>query len=148
MGGAVLAIHVCGKIEAPQKYHSCCFTDLSCSCSAAQYHEFGQDVNRLHENVGQLEKVYQSVQARSTKRVPPGHPFYDASSLNTILEEPFKTIKECWVLLRQRDSFSEERGAIKNIYWNILIEADVAQLHEKVKFHNVKIVTLLKPLEM
>jgi len=102
----------------------------------------------LHENVGQLEKVYQSVQARATKRIPPGHAFFDASSLNTILEEPFKTVKECWTLLRQRDSFSEERGAIKNIYWNILIEADVVHLHDKVRCHNAKIIALLKPLEM
>lgn len=88
------------------------------------------------------------MQARSTKRIPPGHAFFDASSLNSILEEPFKTIKECWSLLRQRDSFSEEGGAIKNIYWNILIEADVGQLHEKIRSHNVKLVALLKPLEM
>jgi hypothetical protein len=115
---------------------------------ATQYHEFGQDIHRLYENLGQLEKVFQSVQARSTRKIPAGHAFYDASSLNTILEEPFKTIKGCRDLLRRRDSFSEERGAIKNIYWNILIEADVAQLHTKVKCHNVKIVALLKPLEM
>jgi len=115
---------------------------------AAQYHALGQDVHYLHEHVGQLDRVYQSVKTRSTKRIPGGHPFYDASSLNSLLEEPFKTVKECWALLRQRDSFSEERGAIKNIYWNILVEADVAVLHEKIKAHNVKIVALLKPLEM
>lgn len=98
--------------------------------------------------MGQLEKVYQSVQARSTKHIPPGHAFYDASSLNSLLEEPFKTIKDCWTLLRQRDSFSEERGAIKNMYWNILIEAEVLSLHNRVKAHNAKIAALLKPLEM
>jgi hypothetical protein len=35
-----------------------------------------------------------------------------------------------------------------NIYWNMNIEAEVTQLHERIKFHNVKIVALLGPLEM
>jgi hypothetical protein len=35
-----------------------------------------------------------------------------------------------------------------NIYWNVNIEAEVTQLHERIKFHNVKILALLGPLEM
>lgn len=115
---------------------------------ASQYHDFGQDVHVLYTNVGQLEKVYQTVKTRCARRIPANNPFHDASSLNSLLEEPFKTVKECWALLRQRDSFSEEHGAIKNIYWNILIEADVASLHKKIRAHNAKIANLLKPLEM
>jgi hypothetical protein len=35
-----------------------------------------------------------------------------------------------------------------NIYWNVNIEAEITQLHERIKFHNVKILALLGPLEM
>jgi hypothetical protein len=116
---------------------------------AAQYNEFGQDVFQLHDNLGQLEKVFRNVAARGTRgTIPADSGFYDTKSLMTILDEPLKTIRECQDLLRRRDAFAEERGAIRNIYWNILLEAEVTQLHNRVKFHNVKILALLKPLEM
>jgi hypothetical protein len=119
-----------------------------CPLSAAQYFDLGQDIHRLYDNIGQVENVFHSVQARCTKTIPQIHPFHDVASLNNILEDPFKTIKECRELLRRRNTFSEERGAIKNMYWNVLVEVDVIRLHAKVKNHNVKILALLKPLEM
>lgn len=102
----------------------------------------------MYENLGQLEKVFKNVAAASTRGIPTDSAFFDTKSLMTILDEPYATIKECERLLRRRDAFSEDRGAIRNIYWNVLIEAEVTQLHNKIKFHNVKILALLKPLEM
>lgn len=137
------------RLRSPSGYIMLLLHQLSNTCVvAAQYHEFGQDIHRLYENIGQVENVFHSVQARCIKTIPLNHPFHDVFSLNNILEEPFKTIRDCRELLRRRDTFSEERGAIKNIYWNILVEVDVAQLHHKIKNHNVKIIALLKPLEM
>jgi hypothetical protein len=102
----------------------------------------------LHENLGQLDKVFQSVGSSTQSSIPSSSQFFDTSSLNSILDEPHGTIEECRRLLNRRNSFSEEQGAIQNIYWNVAIEPEVTQLHNRIKFHNVKILALLKPLEM
>ena len=115
---------------------------------AIQYTEFGQDVYRLHENLGQVEKVFKSVQESARGPIPQDSDFYKTSSLNSILDEPFNTIKECENLLNRRTAFAEDRGFIQNIYWNLTIESDVTALHNRVKFHNVKIIALLQPLQM
>jgi hypothetical protein len=80
--------------------------------------------------------------------IPGSSSFYDTRALNSILDEPFVTVEECQQLLTRRDSFAEEGGAIRNIYWNTFIGAEVAVLHKKVMFHNTKILALLKPLEL
>ena len=116
---------------------------------AAQYNEFGQDVYLLHQNLLQLEGIFQRVEQRARPgSIPDSSPFRDTSSLNSILDEPFRTIGQCQRLLNRRSAFAEDRGRISNIYWNVAIEADVTQLHERIKFHNIKILALLKPLEL
>jgi len=129
--------------HAPHRRYSADLLDL-----ATQYTEFGQDVYRLHENLGQVEKVFKSVQESARGPIPQDSDFYNTSSLNSILDEPFNTIKECENLLNRRTAFAEDRGFIQNIYWNLTIESSVTALHNRVKFHNVKIIALLQPLQM
>ena len=118
-------------------------------CLAAQYNEFGQDVYKLHENLTQLESVFKQVGNRYPRgAIPSNSEFFNTSSLNSILDQPFQTIDECKRLLQRRNIFAEHSGFILNVYWNAAIEADVALLHNRVKFHNVRILALLKPLEM
>lgn len=110
--------------------------------------EFGQDVYNLSLNLRQLQGVFDNVRQSAGTIIPGNSSFHDVSSLNAILDEPHTTIYECQQLLSRRDSFKEQSGAIRNIYWNTFIESEVAQLHDKIKFHNVKILALLKPLEL
>ncbi|PVH87865.1 hypothetical protein DL98DRAFT_632066 [Cadophora sp. DSE1049] len=117
--------------------------------ASAQYNEFGQDVYLLHQNLLQLEGIFRGVEQRARPgSIPASSQFFDTSSLNSILDEPFRTISQCQRLLHKRSAFAEDRGRISNIYWNVAIEADVTQLHERIKFHNIKILALLKPLEL
>lgn len=59
-----------------------------------------------------------------------------------------KTIHECKTLLEGRSEFGRGRGGfIYNVRWNLVIEPDVRRLRDRVAFHNVKINTVLKPLE-
>ena len=60
-----------------------------------------------------------------------------------------KTIKECKRLLDERSEFGRGRGGfIYNVHWGLAIEPDVRRLRDRVAFHNVKINTVLKPLEI
>jgi hypothetical protein len=97
-----------------------------------------------------LKKVFEDVQqeAGGPGIIPRSSKFYDTKSLMTILDEPSHTLEDCDRLLRNRSYFAEEHGAAVNIYWNIAIEEDVAQLQNRVMFHNVKIAALLQPLQM
>lgn len=52
------------------------------------------------------------------------------------------------MLLEDRSEFGRGRGGfIYNVRWNLSIEPDVRRLRDRVAFHNVKINTVLKPLE-
>jgi hypothetical protein len=110
--------------------------------------EFGQDVWRLYENLLQLDEIFKSVQRSAAGPIPMNSNFFDTSSLNTILDDPFTTIQECQVVLERRKGYAQNRGPFQNIRWNATIEQDVTRLHKKIIFHNIKILALLKPLEM
>lgn len=59
-----------------------------------------------------------------------------------------KTINECKRLLDDRAKFGRGRdGFICSVHWNLAVEPDVRRLRDRVAFHNVKINTVLKPLE-
>jgi hypothetical protein len=118
------------------------------SIVADQYNDFGRDVQLLHQNLLQLKNVFKKVEESTQKFVPMNSEFYDTSALNTILDDPFLTIAECKELLRGKISYSGQTSPIQNLIWNFAIEAEVTTLHNRIKAHNVKIVALLKPLEM
>lgn len=115
---------------------------------ADQYNDFGQDVHRLHENLIQLKGVFESVRHSTRGTIPTDSQFFNTSSLNPILDGPFETIKECEKLLRRKQNFAVNSNVVSNIIWNTTIAADVAVLHNKIKFHNLKIVALLAPLQI
>lgn len=59
-----------------------------------------------------------------------------------------KTIKESEKLLEDHSVFGRGRdNFVVNVRWNLLIEPEVQRLRDRVHFHNVKILTVLKPLE-
>lgn len=121
---------------------------LTLTSTADQYNDFGRDVQLLYQNLIQLKNVFRKVEESSQKLVPVNSEFYDTSALNSILDDPFSTIVECKELLRGKISYSGQTTPIQNLIWNFAIEAEVTALHNRVKAHNVKILALLKPLEM
>lgn len=114
----------------------------------SQYTEFGQSVNALYQNLHQLEIIFEKVQSIPPCSIPGSSSFYDTRDLNAILDDPHTTIQECSRLLTRRDCFEEKGGFIRNIIWNAFVQDEVTLLHKKVIFHNIKILALLKPLEL
>jgi hypothetical protein len=112
------------------------------------YLEFGADVSSLHTNLLQLQKVFDNVKSSATGHIPSGSSFYDVRDLDQILGEPFRTLEECRRLLHRRGAFAVEGNAITNIYWNTVVEAEVSALHKRIEWHNMRILALLKPLEL
>ncbi|KFY96180.1 hypothetical protein V498_02838 [Pseudogymnoascus sp. VKM F-4517 (FW-2822)] len=113
-----------------------------------QYIEFGRSVHALYKNLRQLQVIFDEVKNIPPCPIPGSSSFYDTRDLNEILDDPYRTVEECAKLLRRRDCFGEEGGFISNITWHAFIEPEVALLHNKVMFHNIKITALLKPLEL
>ncbi|KFY74617.1 hypothetical protein V499_05364 [Pseudogymnoascus sp. VKM F-103] len=116
--------------------------------SNTQYTEFGQSVHALHTNLHQLEIIFEKVQSIPPCPIPGTSSFYDTRDLNAILDDPYTTVQECSRLLTRRDCFEEKGGFICNIIWNGFVQDEVTILHKKVMFHNIKIIALLKPLEL
>lgn len=127
---------------SPTSCRSC--TDC-CLCSIAeQYVNFGSEVQFLAGNLQKLEQVIKNLNNQL-----PRPQQWDLKSLVKICGDFRKTIQECEKLLYDRRKFADvqESGCLRNIQWNFAIESDVRRLRDRVVFHNVKIQTVLKPLE-
>lgn len=111
---------------------------------AEQYVNFGSEVQFLAGNLQKLEQVIKNLNNQL-----PRPQQWDLKSLVKICGDFRKTIQECERLLYDRRKFADvqESGCLRNIHWNFAIESDVRRLRDRVVFHNVKIQTVLKPLE-
>ena len=123
-------------------------TRLTEYMTADQYVEFRRDVWGLHQNLKQLQAVFEKVHSVTVRDIPGGCGFYDTDSLNDVLDHPLITIQECWRFLHENVNFRNNGSHIIHIMWNVSIEDNIEQLHKKIRFHNVKILALLKPLEL
>ena len=73
---------------------------------------------------------------------------WDLKSLVKICGDFRKTIGECETLLGNRNKFARGRGGfVYNLQWNLTIEPEVRRLKDRVVFHNIKILTVLQPLQ-
>lgn len=126
--------------------------DSASSIPDKQYIEFGVAIQNLGKN---LEKV-QSVTKNARDQLQRGRlqrfddeELLDSKSLDQILGNYGKTLADCEKLLLDKSKFRHDsRNVIQNIVWNIEIEPEVKRLRDRLAFHNVKILMVLKPLEM
>lgn len=104
-----------------------------------QYADFGVDIHYLARNLDQLSQVIRDV----TKQVPSlsaDNHKWDLKALPQICGDFEKTLKDCERFLKDESKFSHGRGGfIYNIQWNLTIEPEVAQLKDRVAFHNIKV---------
>ena len=95
-----------------------------------------------------MSKVIQDVTKQIPETLSPAEHSWDLKSLLKICGDFRKTIRECETLLGDRSKFGRGRsGFVFNIQWNLTIEPEVMRLKDRVAFHNIKIATVLKPLE-
>ena len=113
-----------------------------------QYADFGSDIHYLARNLEKLSKVIQDVTRQIPQTLSLEDHSWDLRSLLKICGDFRKTISECQRLLDNRSKFGRGRGGfVYNIQWNLTVEPEVRRLKERVAFHNIKIATVLKPLE-
>ncbi|KAG8528528.1 uncharacterized protein KY384_007446 [Bacidia gigantensis] len=118
-----------------------------------QYEDFGNAIQSLGENVQQLGKVIENFTSQIPQPLPPDGQ-WDLKSFVKICGDFGRTIQECRQLLHDRRKFADVHEGpagsqvLRNIQWNLAIEPEVRRLYERVKFHNIKIITMLKPFEM
>ncbi|KAL9131579.1 MAG: hypothetical protein Q9217_000536 [Psora testacea] len=113
-----------------------------------QYADFGSDIQYLARNLEKLSKVIQDVTKQIPQTLSPEEHAWDLKSLLKICGDFRKTIYECEKLLDDHTKFGRGPGGfVLNIQWNLTIEPEVRRLKDRVAFHNIKIATILKPLE-
>ncbi|EOD46039.1 hypothetical protein UCRNP2_7226 [Neofusicoccum parvum UCRNP2] len=117
-----------------------------------QYIEFGVAIQSLGRNLEQVKKVAENAYSQLQRgRLQPFDlsELMDTKSLDQILGNYGKTLQDCERLLKDKSKFRHDsRNFVQNIVWNIEIEPEVTRLRERLAFHNVKILMVLKPLEM
>jgi hypothetical protein len=60
-----------------------------------------------------------------------------------------KTIEDCDVLLKDKSRFRRDSaGFVRNIQWNLMVAEQVRRLRERVAFHSIKMLKVVKPLEI
>ncbi|OJD37433.1 aspartate aminotransferase protein [Diplodia corticola] len=117
-----------------------------------QYIEFGVTIQNLGKNLDRIKSVTENACSqlqRRRLRAFDDDELLDTKSLDQIVGNYAKTLADCERLLRDKSKFRHDsRNFVLNIVWNLEIEPEVTKLRDRLAFHNVKILMLLKPLEM
>ena len=92
--------------------------------------------------------MFRRAEQSPLQNIPGNDSFRDMRSVFAVLGGPEATIQECWNLLHDVRYFRVDRGHVANIYWNVILESKVADLQQKIESHIIKILALVKPLEM
>lgn len=117
-----------------------------------QYIEFGVAIQNLGKNLEKVKKVTENARdqlQRDRLQSFDDDELLDTKSLDQILGNYNRTLADCERLLRDKAKFRHDsRNFVLNIVWNVEVEPEVTRLRERLAFHNVKILMVLKPLEM
>lgn len=96
-------------------------------------------------NLSDLQKI---VEDCSRSGMPPS---FDSVFLHTfrgIIGNYQETLQDCDRLLRDNTKFSRRGDFIHNILWNFTVASEVQTLKDKLAFLNIKILTILKTLDL
>ncbi|KAK0661552.1 hypothetical protein DIS24_g2669 [Lasiodiplodia hormozganensis] len=118
-----------------------------------QYVEFGLALRNLGKNLETIKAVIENAynQLQRGRLQPFGEDFLDddKKSVDVIIGDYVKTLADCEKLLKDKSKFRHNRqNFVLNVVWNIEIEPEVARLRDRLAFHNIKILMILKPLEI
>ncbi|PMD42878.1 hypothetical protein L207DRAFT_563707 [Hyaloscypha variabilis F] len=111
------------------------------------YNEFGDNVQALTTNLEDLHKIVGYLGGNG----PNGGRFLDASymsSLVDIIGDYRRTLQDCDQFLKDKERFSWEGDFVNNIIWNFSIASEVQTLKDRVAFLNIKLMTVLKTLDL
>ncbi|KAH8703793.1 hypothetical protein BGW36DRAFT_355196 [Talaromyces proteolyticus] len=112
------------------------------------YSEFGDNVKGLAANLKDLHKVIESL---SQNGQPRDSSYTDSSygvTLVDIIGDYGRTLQDCEKFLKDKECFKWKDGFITNIFWNFNIAGKVQGLKDRVTFLNIKLMTVLKTLDV
>ncbi|KAL9594284.1 MAG: hypothetical protein Q9219_007111 [cf. Caloplaca sp. 3 TL-2023] len=117
-----------------------------------QYFDFGRDIKALAETLQRLEKIITQADGQRPPR-PWQRPDTEyRAALQPVGEAAgnFKaTIQDCQSLLANNTRFGRNTaGFVNNVQWSLVVEREVNNLRDRVRFHLIKLGILLKPFEL
>ncbi|EEH43786.2 uncharacterized protein PADG_00075 [Paracoccidioides brasiliensis Pb18] len=120
--------------------------------TGTQYADFVNDVRSLATN---LENVYRvasnaasQVEVGTLGRPRDSTKIWDLRSLNEIVGDYHKTLRDCEKLIRDNYRYNNASSPRQGISWNVLVQPDVERLRNRISLHNLKILFVLKPFEI
>jgi hypothetical protein len=109
------------------------------------YNEFGENVKHLELNLRDLQKIIESISTNGmTQRLD--LVYFD--SLCDIIGDYRRTLEDCDNLLRDKAKFRWRGDFIHNIIWNYTVALDIQGLKDRLAYLNIKILTMLKTLDL
>ncbi|KAI9809234.1 MAG: hypothetical protein M1825_002525 [Sarcosagium campestre] len=130
--------------------HEKCFTKAQ--GANVKYLQFGQDIKSLAQNLSQLRRVFERIKYERQTRYLPDHDDDMEQGLDALPEltgDFHRTLKDCDKILRDKAKFRRTAGFVENVQWHMGgVEKSVNSLRERVAFHSVKILLIVKPVEI
>jgi hypothetical protein len=109
------------------------------------YNEFGENIKHLALNLGDLQKILAAISKNSMPHALDSVYF---NSICDIIGNYQMTLQDCDKLLRDKTKFSWREDFIHNIIWNSTIAKDIQRLKDRLAYLNIKILTMLKTLDL
>jgi hypothetical protein len=109
------------------------------------YNEFGENIKHLALNLGDLQKIIESI---SNNGMPQALDSVYFDSLRDIIGDYRATLQDCDNLLRDKAKFRWRGDFIHNIIWNYTVASDIQGLKDRLAYLNIKILTMLKTLDL
>ncbi|KAH8671839.1 hypothetical protein BGZ60DRAFT_406020 [Tricladium varicosporioides] len=108
------------------------------------YNEFGENIKHLGSNLEDLRKIISTVNQNGAA----GGADLSTDTLAGLLGDYGRAIEDCEQLLKNKKYFSVHGGFVRNITWNFTIASDVQSLKDRIAVLNIKLLTVLKTLDL
>jgi len=108
------------------------------------YNEFGDNVKGLATNLDDLHKIVGYLGDN-------GGRFLDSSYMNSLVDiigDYGRTLQDCDRFLKDKERFNWQGDFVNNIIWNFSVASEVQTLKDRVAFLNIKLMTVLKTLDL
>lgn len=107
---------------------------------------FSENLKRLQNA---LQQAIDSRSQLSSLASPLPEDSLDTAPLNALVGDYQATLKTCRKFLEQNASFERnDAGVIKRIHWSSQLADKITEMRNRITFHNVRLMSILRPLEL
>lgn len=109
------------------------------------YNEFGAQMKYLAANLEDLQTILEAI---SENGIPQPINSTNLESFREIIGDYERTLQDCENFLKDKARFSWQGDFVNNMIWNFTIASDVQNLKDRVTLLNIKLLTILKTLDL